>query len=1342
MKRVIVICIFVFSILWLYATDYVAISEVMYDTPFNENTSTYPHCIGEYIELYNAHDQSVDLSNWSLHTSSPNQSFSIPEGTILEPHSFLLIAYGAIDPYHLLSFAEESDGMTDIHKFYNLCVDCTPVILQEDLILYNAITSLVLKDQHNVTRDSMVYHASQEDGSCYATNSDVTTINQNTSLTKCYSVQRITINFNLNGTTIGQYQGWGGKHNASTSHEVYNHSPGQPSKTFFADIHDFNADTNTNDKKLAGNFVQEITPHTTMSTIDTSQLFTSSLSATIKRTYYDPLYRPTFTFLYNHTPDKNNLVTLKEYDVYARPTKEWLPISVELNTLTHKTFKNNALQFYSNDSRPFVENTYSTDRWDNGVLKNQLVASQKQGDDLNSHKTQFISRGNTSNEVRLFYVTSDGDLGCSGYYRDSMLCVEEMMDEDDVLTIKYTNLQGQVILEKIGEACTQYVYNDLNQLCYVLPPLAVSQLGEGEYNEDNDVLKKYAYVYKYDKRGNQIYKRLPGCEPIRMVYDKSNALVLSQTGNQRARGTYWTVYKYDALRRLIYTAEVKVGSNDHEGQIKDFSQWLVTERFSTDEQLHPMSNTGYSRSYYDSHPMKLLTANYYDDYQFLSFIADTMQSRMAFEAFSDNSGIANATGLLTGTRSYYLDKTGNYSETVYYYDYRGREIQRRTTNHLGGIDVLSTKYDFANNVTDTWSSQSTNNGLTTTEHYHYEYDHANRLLTTTYSFNDDAPITLQSYNYDELGRVCSRHIHGGIDSVAFAYDIRNQVTQIKSSGYEQNYYYNQPCPNAAWFSELSYNGNISASTWTYGNKINGYTYDYDNMNRLSSTLSIMNGSLNVDYLYSEHFSYDAQGNITSLERWDEDDKMDRLSFTYDGNQLQSIDDSGVGAYRYDAKHYHDNNATSTDYAYDANGNMIYDQDRGIAAIRYNLLNLPDTVQFTNGNLIIHRYDATGNRLETKYLTKKIATTVPLGNVLSTPKRPEVFYITRDAFCNNIVYTANNTDAYGIEFVHNPEGYIRYYGVAEHYHHYHIKDLLGNIRETYIHPDANYKECVERTQYYPSGLPWAERLSDSFTAHPWKYNGKEFVEMHGLDEYDSKARWYYPAICRTTTMDPLAEKYYSTSPYAWCGNNPINKIDVNGDSILLMDDWISTYISINNMLPNNVYVDIKNNYIQLNRNSNLTTSNNLFYEDLITAAQSSKTIELRKSNYNVYLKDGIMHSDEFMKPYDYSIDMETDFIRDHLHSLGVPQGRTIHGNLGQSLFPNENLLSGKSSTNSNIQITINAKGTYNHQYVGLAHELGHIILYLQGSAFSHGQIGVDAAITLRENQLKDKLGYDY
>ena len=117
---------------------------------------------------------------------------------------------------------------------------------------------------------------------------------------------------------------------------------------------------------------------------------------------------------------------------------------------------------------------------------------------------------------------------------------------------------------------------------------------------------------------------------------------------------------------------------------------------------------------------------------------------------------------------------------------------------------------------------------------------------------------------------------------------------------------------------------------------------------------------------------------------------------------------------------------------------------------------------------------------------------------------------------------------------------------EHYHHYHIKDLLGNVRETYVHPVAGYKECIQRMQYYPSGLPWGEAMYPS--EQPWKYNGKEFVEMHGVDEYDSKARWYYPAICRTTTMDPLAEKYYPTSPYAWCGNNSIRNVDLDGKDV--------------------------------------------------------------------------------------------------------------------------------------------------------------------------------------------------
>ena len=165
------------------------------------------------------------------------------------------------------------------------------------------------------------------------------------------------------------------------------------------------------------------------------------------------------------------------------------------------------------------------------------------------------------------------------------------------------------------------------------------------------------------------------------------------------------------------------------------------------------------------------------------------------------------------------------------------------------------------------------------------------------------------------------------------------------------------------------------------------------------------------------------------------------------------------------------------------------KDRGIAAIRYNLLNLPDTIRFTNGNQIIHTYDAAGNRLRTAYYTRKVTTTVPLGNTLPVGTTAN-YYATHDIFHRNCVYHTRNATStdYSIEFVHNPEGYIRYYTEEEHYHFYYIKDHLGSIRETYVHPSANYKQCIQRMQYYPSGLPW----NTNYVANeqPYKYGGKE------------------------------------------------------------------------------------------------------------------------------------------------------------------------------------------------------------------------------------------------------------
>jgi RHS repeat-associated protein len=136
----------------------------------------------------------------------------------------------------------------------------------------------------------------------------------------------------------------------------------------------------------------------------------------------------------------------------------------------------------------------------------------------------------------------------------------------------------------------------------------------------------------------------------------------------------------------------------------------------------------------------------------------------------------------------------------------------------------------------------------------------------------------------------------------------------------------------------------------------------------------------------------------------------------------------------------------------------------------------------------------------------------------------------------------------LERVQNPYGYHK----GSNYYYY-LKDHLGNVREVWYDaqwvvprpPKSPYlpDATVQRTQYYAHGLPYAE--GTGISTQPNKYNGKEFIEMHGYDTYDYGWRGLYSAIGRFTTIDLLAEKYYDVSPYAYCLNNPVKYIDPDG-----------------------------------------------------------------------------------------------------------------------------------------------------------------------------------------------------
>ena len=105
--------------------------------------------------------------------------------------------------------------------------------------------------------------------------------------------------------------------------------------------------------------------------------------------------------------------------------------------------------------------------------------------------------------------------------------------------------------------------------------------------------------------------------------------------------------------------------------------------------------------------------------------------------------------------------------------------------------------------------------------------------------------------------------------------------------------------------------------------------------------------------------------------------------------------------------------------------------------------------------------------------------------------------------------------------------------------FYIKDYQGNVRV--VLNQAN--QPVEVNSYYPYGGLMASTTTEG--TQPYKYSTKELDRENGLDWYDNKARMYDPTIGRTPTLDPMAEKYYSMSPYVWCGANPIMILDSTG-----------------------------------------------------------------------------------------------------------------------------------------------------------------------------------------------------
>ena len=548
--------------------------------------------------------------------------------------------------------------------------------------------------------------------------------------------------------------------------------------------------------------------------------------------------------------------------------------------------------------------------------------------------------------------------------------------------------------------------------------------------------------------------------------------------------------------------------------------------------------------------------------------------------------------------------------TVTFYDAYGREIQTQA-EHLHGTDRSTNQVNFAGEIEKTILRHSGPNNTSITHVKAFCYDHRGRLIRTTSKLNDDAEIVLSAVSYDELGRQEVKRLHSAdgqvsyLQEVDYSYNIRSWLTDINQVNSGLDYSQSNPDndlfrmrlhyedgfaissnipPNGPW-NAGEFNGNISGIEWQAGaeTELNGYVFTYDKLNRLTiadyGKMVCQSGPINDICVWDDNptanfstsYSYDLVGNLKTLMRkgvtgTNAYGVMDDLLYYYkngSSNQLSGIYDNGHPASVQGVDQFVDGNSIGTDYFYDENGNVIEDKNKSVT-IAYNHLNKPTLISFSLNRSISYVYDAAGTKLQQ---------IVDDGNG----------NIQTNDYINGIHYEAN-----ALVFIANEEGRAVPDGsAAEFRYEYNIADHLGNVRVTFsdldrdgtinADPNAAIQEVLQTAEYYPFGMRMAAGTTTTGFAQNYLYNGKELQEEFGLNWYDYGARMYNPQIARWNGVDALAEERNWLTPYNYTQNNPILRIDPDGNLDGDYFAWDGTYLGDDGKNDNKIYRTDKENF---------------------------------------------------------------------------------------------------------------------------------------------------------------------
>jgi RHS repeat-associated protein len=829
-----------------------------------------------------------------------------------------------------------------------------------------------------------------------------------------------------------------------------------------------------------------------------------------------------------------DVVSTNVYDEFGREQYKFLP-TVANNTggnasINDGAFKLNPFQqqeaFYnsSNTNSPIKGQNetffYSQTNFESSPL-NRPTKSFAQGNSwVGTRGSSTVpERGvaqqyliNTANDnVKIFNIVSTSGIlpTSTGSYNAGELFKTVVTDEHGKQVVEFKDKEGKVVLKKVqiapavtdghtGWLCTYYVYDDFNQLRFVLSPKATEAYLSG--TSLATIADELCFKNEYDERGRKIKSKVPGAAEVCIVYDARDRVVLTQDGNLLAQGK-WLYTQYDDLNRPIATG-----------------LWA-----SALTQAQHASNAANSITYPTMSGEEELSRTFYDNYNWVSTYGNplsnaynttynsyfTTPSNTAWPYAQANTQSTQIKGMPTGSRIKVLG-TSTYLYTIPFYDDKGRVIQVQSTNNTGGIDIGTTQYTWAGQPLVAIQKQE-KGGTNTQTHIvvnKMQYDDLGRVLNvkkvvnstittgaSTVTINKPEQLIVQ-HEYDALGQLKTKKLGANnLETLNYDYNIRgwmlginkDYIKEISTNYFAMELAYDKITSAATGtsFAASQFNGNINGLLWkSKGDGVNRqYDFEYDNANRLLNAAFKQKNSNNswnnteMDYTvkmgngidYTK--AYDANGNILQMQQWGwkmgGSVQIDNLKYTYNANsnKLKSVTDfnndvvTKLGDFKTNTTH--PQNATKaaltpssspsqfdaiTDYTYDINGNLILDNNKAIGSIGYNFLNLPSNTTVTGKGSITYTYDAAGNKLKKVSVENPSATN---GNKTITTTTNYVSGIIYESKTTLPANTPNDDYTDRLQFMGHEEGRIRlnYTGstpTAFNYDYY-IKDHLNSTR---------------------------------------------------------------------------------------------------------------------------------------------------------------------------------------------------------------------------------------------------------------------------------------------------------